>query len=146
MKNVVEKCLECIERLTSNRNAEKVLKGFRARARSIPAEAAIRGTAYALTLIAARGSKEAIEIGLSAGNCGDVVSSIVGKNIDSEELSYWVYSAIVAYVMKSSGMVSSKNFKDLIKESMSSSVDIKAKMVFEWVKRLAEAYIAGASE
>jgi len=144
VKKVVESSMKCINLLVSRYSDADFLKNFRARARSVPADVAVHGITYALTVLAARSNYRAIEVGLIASECVGVVERVreVLKDASSEELSYGAYGAVVVYVMKSAGMIKSNNFKELIEETLRDPLlRLKARMVFEWVKRFSEAYI-----
>jgi len=149
LESVIRNSMECVNLLVTDfKHPGRVLEGFRARARSIPTDVAVHGVTYALTLIAARSNYKAIEVGLRAGGCKEAIEGVreVLKDADTEELSYGVYGAVVAYVMKSSGIVKSTSFRELIEETLRDpSLRLKAMMVFEWVKRFSEAYIPGSS-
>lgn len=154
MPDVVSESLECVDKLVKSigglnkERKERILDSFRTRARTVPTYVFTRGVAYALTFIAARGSSEAVVKGLTATSCEQAINDVIEKarNIGEDELGYWLYSSVIAYVMKSAKIVSSSTFKDLIKEVMENpAVNFKAKGVFEWVKRFAEAYISGGT-
>lgn len=144
MESVVESSMKCINLLVSRSANAEFLRSFRARARSVPTDIAVHGITYALTVLAARSSYKAIEAGLIASECAEVIEKVreVLKSADSEELSYGTYGAIVVYIMKSAGMIKSNNFEELIRETLKDPLlRLKARMVFEWVKRFSEAYI-----
>jgi CRISPR type III-B/RAMP module-associated protein Cmr5 len=145
MKEVISEALSCIESLVSGRNSkEEILQRFRTRARSIPADLYIHGLAYTLTIIAARSSKDALEKGLTGMKCVDVIKSVEGMFNGVEEKSYGIYGAIITYLLKKAEIIKSNTFKELINEVLNNYViDLRAREVFEWLKRFAEAYIPG---
>ena len=146
MESVIRNSIECVNLLLTDFKDLGILEGFRARARSIPTDVAVHGVTYALTLIAARSNYKAIEVGLKAGGCREAIGRVkeVLKDEDGEKLSYGAYGAVIAYVMKSSKVVKSTSFEELIEETLKDpSLRLKAMIVFEWVKRFSEAYISG---
>jgi len=148
MKEVISEALSCIESLVGGRNPkEEILQRFRTRARSIPADLYIHGLAYTLTIIAARSSKDALEKGLTGMTgmkCVDVIKSVEGMFGSVEEKSYGIYGAIITYLLKKAEIIKSNTFKELINEVLNNYViDLRAREVFEWLKRFAEAYIPG---
>jgi len=136
--------MKCINLLVSKSADAKFLISFRARARSVPTDIAVHGITYALTVLAARSNYKAIEVGLTASECAEVVEKVreVLKDADNEELSYGTYGAVVIFIMKSAGMIKSNNFEELIRETLKDPLlRLKARTVFDWVKRFSEAYI-----
>lgn len=145
MKEVISEALNCVESLVSGRGSkEEILQRFRTRARSIPVNLYTHGLAYVLTIIAARSSRDAIEKGLTGMKCVDIIKDVEGIFRDTEEKSYGIYGAIITYLLKKAEIIKSSTFKDLVNEVLSNYVaDLRAREVFEWLKRFTEAYIPG---
>lgn len=134
---------ECIEACLKRWGGQiDELKRLRARARSLPAEVFAKGLAYTLVLIASRSSREAIEVGLNANKCEDVVDKIRSAGYRGEKIGYALYGAILAYVLKSSGFTKATTFKDFVNQAFNDHMLLaRTPIALEWIKRLAEAYI-----
>jgi len=127
------------------------LGAFRTRARSIPTLVFTNGVAYAITFLVAKSSRTAIEIGLKASSCEEAITNAYNtakeaKIKDTDELGYWLYSAVISYIMKHTGITNATSFKNLIEEFIGNPASgLKARIVFEWTKRFTEAYIMGVT-
>jgi len=59
-----------------------------------------------------------------------------------ENISYGLYGAVLAYILRKAGIIESKSFAGLIRETLTKpTLEVKARPVLEWIKRFAEAYI-----
>ena len=146
LKGVIELALECVENvaaLVSHEKLKEVAKKFRSRAREVPAYVFTHGFVYTITLLAARSSKTLIEYGFTQSRtCSEVVTSVISQKGSLEELGYGLYGAVLIYIISKAGFSKSKNFEELVKESLNNSIlDAKAKYTLEWIRRFAEAYI-----
>jgi len=148
LKTIIELTLECVENiaaLSSQKECRDVVKKFRSRARETPTYAFTNGLAYVITLLAARSSRNVVEHGfMKVGSCSDIVNKVISERgaLKDEELSYGLYGAILVYIIKKADLIASNNFGELVREALNNStLDVKVRPVFEWIKRFAEAYI-----
>ncbi|MGC8988417.1 type III-B CRISPR module-associated protein Cmr5 [Infirmifilum sp.] len=146
-KDLVAEVLKCIEAVTSAAGGEKgrILGKFRARARSLPADLAAHGLRYLVVLTAARSNKSLIEESLKKNSCVEVVSSLMNmKDLDEDERSYALYGGVLVYLLKQQGIIGGgvTDFRSLLDKLADPAVEERAKIVTEWLKRLAEAYIS----
>lgn len=151
IESVVKTIAECVSAFRSElRGSEDQdrLKSFRSRARDIPTLVFTRGLAYALVYVASRSSEEAFRLGLTAIGCSDLSKKIRERvsNMKAEESGYVLYGALLAFAMKTYGIiveVSGDPFERLVKASLEDPViNARALEVVEWIKRFAEAYVA----
>lgn len=142
-KLVAEKAFECIESIMNTfKDSSDVPKSFRSRARSIPTDQFTKGLHYVLTLLAARSSKNWIEKGLQSNNCEEIAQSVKNSKLSPEEGGYALYGAVLAYILRSTGLTNAKTFKDLVYEALNNPIiNTRSTLILEWIKRLAEAYI-----
>jgi len=145
----LEEVVNCIEQVTnirlSSKKGAEILKGFRTRARSIPTTLFTRGLAYTTILISSRSSSRLVELGLLKNSCEEIASEVArqSEEYDVEKLSYGLYGAVILFLLRKGGVITSTKLSDMLREVVrDSSIDSKATTVFEWIKRLAEAYIA----
>ena len=146
MRDEVALSLSCVETLINLKPDTDVLKSFRARARSIPADMSVHGFTYILALLAARSSREALEQGLRLDNCEELAEAIIrSKDLSSEKKGYGLYGAMILHILKRLNVVRDVDkFGDLIiKVADDPIVELKAKIVMEWLKRFSEAYLSG---
>jgi len=137
--------LECIKAIDDYKAKGKdaVAGGFRSRSRETPTYIYTHGLPYAITLLAARSSKSLLENGLlqDTATCRDVVERVLSMENDEKKASYGLYGALVLYIMKREGLIKSRTFSDLVKEMLQNpTIEAKSKPIFEWFKRLSEAY------
>lgn len=146
-KDIVNLALECIESCINIWGPDsEELKRLRARARSIGSEYMSKGLAYTITLLAARSNREAIEVGLNANSCKDVVDGIQKlreqHRLGLEELSYALYGAILAFMVKKLGLTNAVTFGDFLRHALSSpALELRVFSIIEWIKRMTEAYV-----
>lgn len=138
---VVPQLIECVEKISTSSSVE-YRKSFRSRARGMPADLFSRGLAYMLTYAAARSSATAIEVGLTANSCEELINNVKNMKLKSEEYGYATYGALVLYSLKQANLVSRTKFSDIVKEALTNyTLNTHAMLIAEWIKRLAEAYI-----
>lgn len=136
--------VDCVSRLVNKIQGDKI-EAFRARARDLPTMMFSNGFAYTLVFIASRGSVEAIELGLRANSCDELVESITQQIVreDRETAGYIIYGSLLLYLVRNARLTEKASFNDLLKESLENNlIDRGAQIIAEWVKRLAEAYIS----
>jgi len=147
---MLEKAVECIEQISQlaslNEDGKEILNGFRSRAESMPSIFFTHGFAYTMVLLAARSSKELMELGFK-NSCKEIVDEIKKiwneKRYSRDELSYGLYGASILLLLHKAGNIKTKEFSNVLKEAIKDpTIDLKAMQIFEWIKRLAEAYIA----
>jgi CRISPR type III-B/RAMP module-associated protein Cmr5 len=147
-KDLVKGVLECIEAIIDRAGGQKsgdLLGKFRARARSLPTDLASHGLQYLVVLTAARSNKRLIEESLRKNSCVDVVNSLVDeKGLDDDKRSYALYGGVLVYLLKQQGVIDEKvsSFRELLEKLANPAVEALATPIAEWLKRLAEAYIA----
>jgi len=148
MNSVLEKVVECIEQISQlaslNEDGKEILSGFRSRAESMPSIFFIHGFAYTMVLLAARSSRELMELGFK-NSCKEIVDEIkkIREKYRKDELSYGLYGATILLLLHEAGNIKTKEFSSVLKEAIKDpTIDLKAMQIFEWIKRLAEAYIA----
>nr|KJR73064.1 MAG: hypothetical protein TU35_08040 [Thermoproteus sp. AZ2] len=137
---VAVECTKAIEAHISDQ-ADEVKKSYAQRARHFHTDIYTIGTAYVIATAAARSTAKAVELGLSAPNCEELVKGIGEFKLKSEEKAYALYGGVLLYALKRGNYISSTNLGDAILElSSAQHVTLAAYKYAEWLKKLAEAY------
>ena len=147
-RELIELALDIVERICRNCD-DDCKKRFRTRARNLVADIYTSGVAYVISVVAARSSAAAVEIGLSANSVDEIIKvcsdSRYARNLGlekAEEYSYALYGASLLYALKSTGILSANSLDEAISSLLENVIaDRVALHVAMWLKRFAEAYI-----
>jgi hypothetical protein len=135
----IDFAVECTKAVAEVKSRD-IQSRYASRARSLISDLYVLGPAYVVAVAAARSSKDAVELGLRAESCREVVEGVMNAREGPEWKAYALYGAVLLYTMKKVGVVSSTSFEDVLVELKRPSSALKSREVARWIKLLAEAY------
>ena len=148
-KRLAELALEAVEKICTECKDQDKLKSFKSRARSLVSDMYSSGTAYVVSVTAARSSAAAVEIGLRARSLDDILrlcsdeaySRKLGLD-GSEDVGYAIYGALLLHALKEMHALSADRLSDTIRKLWGNTLAERVALrVATWLKRFAEAYI-----
>jgi len=103
----------------------------------------VNGTAYVISMCAARSSAEAVELGLTAPRLDDLLEEVRKNSLARQEPGYAIYGAVLLYALRQLGVLENcRTLGDALRELMDNHfADRKAYYFASWLKRFTEAYI-----